>query len=145
MLSRIEKSQNCYLKKRTCKEKGNEQKLISEISRLEKIEKPKRSEQKMLIAASLELSDFQKRKIKRQALDASIEYQTLGEFGSKYFLRSKVAKRNKSFVRIFEKANGEIIHDSFLIEQQFYNHFKCILETPDPFCRDPFYEFISPI
>ena len=145
MLSRIEKSQNCYLKKRTCKEKGNEQKLISEISRLEKIEKPKRSEQKMLIAASLELSDFQKRKIKRQALDASIEYQTLGEFGSKYFLRSKVAKRNKSFVRIFEKANGEIIHDSFLIEQQFYNHFKCILETPDPFCRDPFYEFITPV
>ena len=54
------------------------------------------------------------------------------EFGTKYFLRCKVAKRSKSFVREFEKSNGDVIHDSFEIEKQFYDHFKCILETPDP-------------
>ena len=145
MLSKIEKSQNCYLKKRTCKEKEHEQKLVQEISRLEKIRNPKRSEQRMLKASSLELSDLQKRKVKRQAIDASIDYQTLGEFGSKYFLRSKVARRNKSFVRVFEKSDGELIYDSHEIEQQFYDHFKKILETPDPFCKEAFYRFINPI
>ena len=48
-------------------------------------------------------------------------------------------------MREFEKSNGEVIHDSFEIEKQFYDHFKCILETPDPFCRDAFYNFIDPI
>ena len=106
---------------------------------------PKRSEQRMLNAALVELSDHQKRKIRRQALDAALDYQSLGEFGTKYFLRCKVAKRSKSFVREFEKSNGDVIHDSFEIEKQFYDHFKCILETPDPFCKDAFYKFIDPV
>ena len=86
----------------------------------------------MLNAALVELYDHQKWKIRRQALDAALDYQSLGEFGTKYFLRCKVAKRSKSFVREFEKSNGDVIHDSFEIEKQFYDHFKCILETPDP-------------
>ena len=145
ILGRIEKSQNCYLKKRTSKEKTDEQRLVTEISKLEKIKKPKRSEQRMLAAACLELSDLQKKRIQRQSLDACIDYQTLGEFGSKFFLRSKVARRSKAFVRIFEKANGEIIHESRDIEQQFYDHFKGILQTPDPFSKEAFYRFVQPV
>ena len=145
MLHRIEKSQNFFLKQRTNIEKKKEQKLILQIAKLEIIKNPKRSEQRMLNAALVELSDHQKRKIRRQALDAALDYQSLGEFGTKYFLRCKVAKRSKSFVREFEKSNGDVIHDSFEIEKQFYDHFKCILETPDPFCKDAFYEFIDPV
>ena len=145
MLSRIEKSQNCFLKSRTNSEKKREQQLVQEISKLESIRNPKRSEQRLLNAALSELSDHQKRKIRRLALDSALDYQTLGEFGTKYFLRCKVARRNKSFIREFEKPDGQIIYDSYEIEKQFYDHFKCILETPDPFCKDAFYDFINPI
>ena len=103
-----------------------------------------RSDQKALIAANKELEDNQRRKIKRQAIDSNIDYEIHGEEGSRCFLRSKVARRSKAFVRIFEKPNGEIINDSFEIEKQFFEHYKNILEAPDPFCQQAFYAFVNP-
>ena len=141
---RIEKTQNIFLKSRTNNEKIKERKLIGKIAKLENIRNPTRSDQRLLIAANREMSDDQKRKLKRQAIDLAIDYEVLGESGSKYFLRSKVARRSKAFVRIFEKPDGTVIYDSFSIEKQFYEHFKNILEASDPFCKQTFYEFVNP-
>ena len=105
-------------------EKNREKALIQKISKLEKT--LSRSDQKALIAANKELSDDQKRKIKCQAIDLGVDYEVHGEEGSRCFLRSRVARRSKAFVRIFETANGEIINDSYEIEKQFFEHYKNI-------------------
>ena len=140
----IAKSQNIFLKKRSQAEKNAENSLITKIEMLEKISKPSRNEQRLLIAANKELSDRQKRKIWRQAANVGIEYEALGEEGSRHFLRSKISRRNDSFVRIFEKSDGQIIHDSFLIEEQFFEYYKNLLEAPDPFSTEAFYKFVNP-
>ena len=144
IFQRIAKVQNIFLKNRTSAEKTRETLLIQKISRLENLQNISRSDQKALIAANKELSDEQKRKIKRQAIDLGIDYEVHGEDGSRCFLRSKVARRSKAFVRIFEKTNGEIIHDSYEIEKQFFDYYKNILEAPDPFCEKAFYDFVNP-
>ena len=141
---RIEKTQNIFLKMRTDNEKLKEMKLIEKIAKLENIKNPSRSDQRLLIAANRDISDEQKRKVRRQALDLAIDFEVLGESGSKYFLRSKIARRSKAFVRIFEKSDGVVCYESFEIEKQFYEHFKNILEAPDPFCKQSFYEFVNP-
>ena len=145
IFNKIEKAQNCFLKGRTSKEKGQEESLIDKIVNLESISSPSRSQQKSLIAANRELSDLQKRKIQRQSRDMGLNFEALGEAGSKHFLRSKVASRSKAFVRIFQKRDGEICHDSLQIEEEFFNHYKNILEAPDPFCPQAFYDFVNPI
>ena len=144
MFHRIAKLQNIFLKNRTSAEKTREKLIIQKISKLENLQKLSRSDQRALIAANKELEDNQKRRIKRQAIDSNIDYEIHGEEGSRCFLRSKVARRSKAFVRIFEKPNGEIIHDSFEIEKQFFEHYKDILEAPDPYCQQAFYEFVNP-
>ena len=144
LFQKIAKFQNIFLKNRTSAEKTREKALIQRITMLEKLQKLSRSDQKALNAANKELSDDQKRKIKRQAIDLGIDYEVHGENGSRCFLRSRVARRSKAFVRIFEKSNGEIIHDSYLIEKQFFDHYKNILEAPDPFCKQAFYDFVNP-
>ena len=140
----IEKVQNLHLKSRHRKENTHEMQIIEKLKYLESIRNPSRSEQRKRIATSKALSDIQKRKLKRQALDASLDYQLLGECGTRYYLRSKIQKRNASFVREFEDSSGNIITDSDQIEKCFYNHFKQLLSTPDPFCPQLFYDFIAP-
>ena len=144
IFQRIAKSQNIFLKSRTSAEKTREKFIIQKIQKLENLQSLSRSDQKALIAANKELEDNQRRKIKRQAIDSNIDYEIHGEEGSRCFLRSKVARRSKAFVRIFEKPNGEIINDSFEIEKQFFEHYKNILEAPDPFCQQAFYAFVNP-
>ena len=144
IFQKIAKYQNIFLKNRTSLEKTREKSLIKKISKLENLQKLSRSDQKALIAANKEMADDQKRKIKRQAIDLNIDYEVYGEDGSRCFLRSRVARRSKSFVRIFKKSNGEIINDSYEIEKQFFEHYKDILEAPDPFCQQAFYDFVSP-
>lgn len=140
----IEKLQNFYLKSRHRKENSQEMQLIENLKKLENIVKPSRSEQRRRIATTRMLSDTQRRKLKRQALDASLNYHLLGENGTKYYLRSKVQKRNAAFVREFEDSSGNVITNSDEIEKCFFNHFKNLLSTPDPFCPKLFYEFIAP-
>ena len=140
----IEKLQNSYLKSRHKKENSQEIQIIENLKILENIKNPSKSEQRKRIATSKMLSDIQRRKLKRQALDASLDYQLLGESGTRYYLRSKTQKRNASFVREFEDSSGKVITDSDEIEKCFYNHFKQILSTPDPFCPQLFYNFIAP-
>ena len=144
IVQKIAMTQNMFLKKRTSTEKTREKSLIQKISILENLQNPSRSDQKARIAANKELSDYQKRRLKRQAIDRGIDYDVHGEDGSRCFLRSRTARRSKAFVRIFEKANGEIIHESYDIEKQFFEHFKNILEAPDPFCKSAFYSFVNP-
>ena len=79
------------------KENSQEMQLIENLKKLENIVKPSRSEQRRRIATTRMLSDTQRRKLKRQALDASLNYHLLGENGTKYYLRSKVRKRNAAF------------------------------------------------
>ena len=47
-------------------------------------------------------------------------------------------------MREFEDPSGKIITNSDEIEKCFFDHFKELLSTPDPFCPELFYEFISP-
>ena len=140
----IEKLQNSYLKSRYKKENNQEMQIIENLKILENVTNPSRSQQRKRIATSKMLSDIQSRKLKRQALDANLNYQLVGESGTKYYLRSKVQKRNANFVREFEDPSGKIITNSDEIEKCFFDHFKELLSTPDPFCPELFYEFISP-
>ena len=141
IFQKIAKFQNIFLKNWTSVEKNREKALIQKISKLEKT--LSRSDQKALIAANKELSDDQKRKIKCQAIDLGVDYEVHGEEGSRCFLRSRVARRSKAFVRIFETANGEIINDSYEIEKQFFEHYKNIsrsfLSTGILWLCEPFY------
>ena len=145
ILEKIEKTQNLFLKRRTSKEKSRQTQLIEKIASLEKIKNPRRSERKLFNAASAELQDIQKKQLRRQSLDSNLDYNTLGDAGTRYFLRSKVIKRSKTFVRTLEKSDGQFLHNSFEIEEVFFEHFKSILETPDPFDQKLFESFIEPV
>ena len=140
----IEKLQNFYLKLKNKKENSQEIQIIENLKVLENIKKPTRSEQRKRIATCKMLSDIQKRKLRRQASDANLSFHLLGESGTKYYLRSKAQKRSATFVREFEDSSGKIITDSREIEKQFFNHFRNLLSTPDPFCPVLFYKFIEP-
>ena len=48
-------------------------------------------------------------------------------------------------MREIETPDSRLLHDSYEIEKHFYEHFKNILETPDPFCKESFCKFINPV
>merc|ERR1711944_237839 len=59
------------------------------------------------------------------------------------FFRQKLAKRQKSFIRILKSRKGPYLSDSLSIENEFHDVYREILEGQDPFNPELFYDFIA--
>ena len=72
-------------------------------------------------------------------------FHSLGESGSRFFLRSKTQRRAATFVRELETSDGSLLSRTDDIERSFYKHYKELLSSEDPFSLQLYNEFIEPI
>ena len=145
IIGKIEAAQSAFLRRRSKGENAREKMIREKVEDLEKIKNPSRTEQKLRISAQKDLADFLKEKTLRLAKDYCLDAEVLGESGTKFFLRSRVARRNKAIIRQFQKKDGTITHDSYEIEKEFFEHYQNLLECEDPFNKEAFYAFIEPL
>ena len=145
IIDKIEAAQSAFLRRRSKGENAREKLMREKVEDLEKIKSPSRTEQKLRISAQKDLADFLKEKTIRVARDYCLEAEVLGESGTKFFLRSRVARRNKAIIRQFQKKDGTITHNSYEIEKEFFEHYQNLLECQDPFNKEAFYAFIEPL
>ena len=145
IINKIEAAQSSFLRRRSKGELSREKQMRERVGNLEKIKNPTRTEQKLRASAQKDLADFLKEKTTRLARDACLDAEILGESGTKFFLRSRIARRNKAIIRQFQMKNGKITHDSYEIEKEFHSHYKDLLECQDPFNKEAFSAFIGPM
>ena len=142
---KVEEMQCLFLKQRNKKEHSDENSFLKELNSLESLDCPSRNQQRRRNALCRALSDMQAMKLRRRAEDASLDYHSLGESGSRFFLRSKTQRRAATFVRELETADGLILSRTDDIEKSFYKHYKELLSSEDPFSLQLYNEFIEPI
>ena len=142
---KVEEMQCLFLKQRNKKENFDENSIIKELNFLESLDSPSRHQQRRRNALCRALSDMQATKLRRRAEDASLDFHSLGESGSRFFLRSKTQRRAATFVRELETADGLILSRTDDIEKSFYKHYKELLSSEDPFSLQLYNEFIEPI
>ena len=106
---KVEEMQCLFLKQRNRQELSNENSLLRELNSLESLDSLSRNQQRRHNALCRALSDMQAVKLRRRAEDASLDYHSLGESGSRYFLRSKTQRRAATFVRELQTADGLIL------------------------------------
>ena len=88
-----------------------ESEYVKTINQLEKIKNIQGSQKYQLRAACKELADLKRTRLKRMAKDFSINFEAMNESGTRAFFRQKLAKRQKSFIRILKSRKGPYLSD----------------------------------
>ena len=82
---KVEEMQCLFLKQRNRKEYSDENSFLKELNSLESLDCPSRNQQRRRNALRRALSDMQAMKLRRRAEDASLDFHSLGESGSRFF------------------------------------------------------------
>ena len=88
---------------------------------------PSRSHRRQIASLREELYQLGLEDIRKRAERAFIDYHTLGESATRFFLRSKLMNRRKQYIRSLE-INNEIVTDSLIIEDEFQRVYSEILQ-----------------
>ena len=97
---------------------------VKTINQLEKIKNIQGTQKYQLRAACKDLADLKRLRLKRKAKDFSVDFEALNESGTRAFFRQKLARRQKSFIRILKLRNGSYLTDSLSIENEFHDVYK---------------------
>ena len=121
LLQIIKECQYNLISGRNKRENMRESEYVNTINRLEKIKNIHGTQKYQLRAACKNLADLKRLRLKRKAKYFSLDFEALNESGTRAFFRQKVARRQKSFIRLLKSRNGSYLTDSLEIENEFHN------------------------